>query len=142
MTILKSPGSQHVSTLCLFYESHSIVQLWKSDALISNACQKTRNSFLFKNIAFVLTHFFPLELPGTKLSFSLSAAYSLEFSNMQSQPFATWLLVGQYCTRRRTLVLEGLCILGVQVLSTVIAHIPADSKLLPFWLPSLCQTGA
>lgn len=28
--------------------------------------------------------------------------------------------------------MEGLCILGVQVLSTVIAHIPADSKLLPF----------
>lgn len=35
----------------------------KFDLLVINACQKTRNSFLSKNIAFVVTHFsFPIYL--------------------------------------------------------------------------------
>lgn len=65
----KSPGSQQVKNECACLWVHWIIQLGKFDLLVINACQKTRNSFLSKNIAFVVTHFFSLELSDMKFHF-------------------------------------------------------------------------
>lgn len=118
---------------CLCYESHQIIQLSKFDLLMSHACQKTTNSFLFKNIAFVFT---PPTCSGViwhKVScFSFCCVASLHFFCTFRSLLVTKLQVG-YCQHIR----EGWRVLGIDLLSIVKAHILVGSKFPPFQLPLL-----